>query len=1070
MMTLRYQKESTLPVRAAAALLAAILLASSPASAAYITVYGAPGYSPGVGGYGGYQAFDEIARMGAVNDAGTAVVWANKYDAAGVNIAGAALRWNSSGGAELANLGVSPTGYPNSAPFAINNAGTAVGYSIKGVISGPPLGIHAVRWAASGTTATELGDLGSSRSLAYDINEIGTAVGYSWKVNAGTLAVRWNASGTTPTQLGHLGTNADGYTSAAATAINDAGTAIGYCMKFTSSGTSLGRYAVRWNASGTAATELGHVGTVPPYDSFYSYGPTAALGINNAGTVVGYCEELVEGQTDVRPVRWDASSTVPTVLSPPGWPHRINDAGVAVGEGPTRWDASGAASPLESQGNFSGIAKDINEAGVAVGVWEVGSRFNAVYWNPDGTGVDLNSLIDPASGWTLNSAEDISDTGWIFGIGGFDPDGPGGQAAYGRSFIMQVPATVPEPSGLVLDTLAFSALLRRRRSVRAACCEMLEGRRLLSFTLAGSYNVGADPQDVICADFNNDSAADLAVANWTDNTVSVLLGHGDGTFAPAPTAATGGNPHALTVGDFNRDGALDLASANALDVSILLAQRDAAGHGTGSFQPAVTITFADFSYPQSMHAGDFNGDGLLDIATAIVFDSASQGPSSAAAVLRGDGQGNFSAPQYTGPNENNYNFTAVAAKFNGDAFDDFVAVSSIGTVVVRLGSSTGLQYSNTFSVPADYAYSIAAGRLDGDAHMDLLIGDFNGNVTVLRGNGAGGFSSVGVFATGAPVTDLALADFNGDGELDVAASKKLLEGRGDGTLAPAVDLPAGDAYAVAVGDFNGDGRPDVAAANTGSNNVAVLLNDGVWAGQTTPQVQIGDATVTEGNTGTASASFTVTLSAPSTQPVTVAYATGNSSATAGSDYQAASGTLTFAPGQTSKTLTVLVNGDRFAEPNETFVVNLSSPTNATIADAQGVGTIVDDEPRITINDVSKAEGKNGNTSFTFTVSLSAASDQPVTVSYRTVDGTATAGSDYTSASGAITFAPGQTTKTITIQVKGDNKPEPNETFYLELFSNSSNSVLTRTRGIGTILDDDNWTARIRRISQPISYQ
>ena len=113
-------------------------------------------------------------------------------------------------------------------------------------------------------------------------------------------------------------------------------------------------------------------------------------------------------------------------------------------------------------------------------------------------------------------------------------------------------------------------------------------------------------------------------------------------------------------------------------------------------------------------------------------------------------------------------------------------------------------------------------------------------------------------------------------------------------------------------------------------------------------------------------------------------------------------------------------------------------------------------PRITISDVSKAEGKNrSNTSFTFTVSLSAAYDQPVTLSYRTVNGTATAGNDYTSKSGTITFAPGETTKTITIQVKGDNKRESNETFYLDLFGLSSNALFTKNRGIGTILNDDN---------------
>src|SRR5262249_17539729 len=160
--------------------------------------------------------------------------------------------------------------------------------------------------------------------------------------------------------------------------------------------------------------------------------------------------------------------------------------------------------------------------------------------------------------------------------------------------------------------------------------------------------------------------------------------------------------------------------------------------------------------------------------------------------------------------------------------------------------------------------------------------------------------------------------------------------------------------------------------------------------------------------------------------------------------------------ETSKTITVLITGDRLAEPNETFVVNLSSPINATTADGQGVGTIADDEPRISISDVTKAEGKkNQKTQFTFTVTLSAAYDQAVTMSYRTVDGTArTSDYDYVARTGTLTFAPGETTKTITIEVKGDSKEEANETFYLDLFDNSGNSLFTKKRGLGTILNDD----------------
>ena len=184
------------------------------------------------------------------------------------------------------------------------------------------------------------------------------------------------------------------------------------------------------------------------------------------------------------------------------------------------------------------------------------------------------------------------------------------------------------------------------------------------------------------------------------------------------------------------------------------------------------------------------------------------------------------------------------------------------------------------------------------------------------------------------------------------------------------------------------------------------------------------------------------------------YATANGTATAGSDYRAAAGTLTFAPGQTSKTITVLVNGDRLGEPNETYFVNLSSPGNATIADGQGAGTIVDDEPRISISDVTRVEGNSGTTSFVFTVTLSAAYDVPVTVNFATANGTAKTGNnDYVGTSGTLTFAPGQTTKTVTVLVKGDTKKESNESFFVNL-SGATNALILDSQGVGTILNDD----------------
>jgi len=227
-----------------------------------------------------------------------------------------------------------------------------------------------------------------------------------------------------------------------------------------------------------------------------------------------------------------------------------------------------------------------------------------------------------------------------------------------------------------------------------------------------------------------------------------------------------------------------------------------------------------------------------------------------------------------------------------------------------------------------------------------------------------------------------------------------------------------------------------------------------------PRLSIGNSTVLEGNDGTTALVFTVTLSGSTGQAVSVDYATADGTATsAGSDYTAASGTLTIPAGQTTGTITVWVNGDRLAEPNKTFFVNLSNATNATnatVANGQAAGTIVDDEPRVSISNVSKAEGKNrATTLFTFTVTLSAAYDQPVTMSFATANGTATTGGgDYVAKSGTLTFAPGDTTKTITIEVKGDKQKEATEYFYLDLFDNSDNSLFTKSRGTGTILNDD----------------
>lgn len=226
-------------------------------------------------------------------------------------------------------------------------------------------------------------------------------------------------------------------------------------------------------------------------------------------------------------------------------------------------------------------------------------------------------------------------------------------------------------------------------------------------------------------------------------------------------------------------------------------------------------------------------------------------------------------------------------------------------------------------------------------------------------------------------------------------------------------------------------------------------------------LSVSDATLLEGHAGAQFAEAVVTLSEPVTKAVTVNYHTAAGTATADSDYDAVSGKLSFALGETTKTILVPVRGDRLAEPDETFVIKLAAAKNAKITGGTGVVTIHDDEPRLTINDVSLIEGNcrcGGGTAFTFTVSLSAAYDEAISIAYATADGTATvANEDYVATSGVLTFAPGETTHTFTVWVYGETTAEATEYFFVNLGGASSNASVADGQGTGLILNDDGGT-------------
>jgi hypothetical protein len=289
----------------------------------------------------------------------------------------------------------------------------------------------------------------------------------------------------------------------------------------------------------------------------------------------------------------------------------------------------------------------------------------------------------------------------------------------------------------------------------------------------------------------------------------------------------GSSPYSVAVGDFNGDGIPDLATPG----SVLL------GNGDGSFQ--APRTFSAGNSAQELAVGDFNGDGIPDLA--VVGYS-----SDTVSVLRGNGDGTFQAARFFAVGA--YPSSVAVGDFNRDGSLD-LAVADSGYegrgqgVSVLLGNGDG-----TFQAARNFAagsrpQSVAVGDFNGDGTLDLAVAnygsypEYDGTVSVLLGNGDGSFQDARNFAVGTRPQSVAVGDFNGDGTLDLAVADtgyngngqgvNVLLGNGDGSFQDARYFAAGnEPDSVAVGDFNGDGTLDLAVANYYSNTVSVLLGNG----------------------------------------------------------------------------------------------------------------------------------------------------------------------------------------------------------------------------------------------------
>jgi hypothetical protein len=368
-----------------------------------------------------------------------------------------------------------------------------------------------------------------------------------------------------------------------------------------------------------------------------------------------------------------------------------------------------------------------------------------------------------------------------------------------------------------------------------------------TFRPAGRYAAGSGPVGIVAGDFTGDGHLDLAVEDGSSNDVSILLGNGDGTFRPAGRYAAGSDPSGIVAGDFTGDGHLDLAvvdRGNSIfggsdpgGVSVLL------GNGDGTFQPAVQ--YAAGASPDGIVAGDFTGDGHLDLAVSD--EGNANGNGTGVSVLLGNGDGTFQpAKRYAA---GFLPIDIVAGDFTGNGILDLaVTDEESNSVFVLLGNGDGTFQPATGYAAGNFPLVLRAGDFNGDGRLDLAVADFEpSQISVLLGNGDGTFQTPDKNVIVPDPTAMVAGDFTRNGRLDLAVADgqlnnevSVLIGNGDGTFNPAVQYPVGSGpVAIVAGDFNGDGRLDLAVADLGSNDISILMGNGDGTFQPAVQYAVG---------------------------------------------------------------------------------------------------------------------------------------------------------------------------------------------------------------------------------------
>ncbi|MEG4045186.1 FG-GAP-like repeat-containing protein, partial [Microcoleus sp. Pol17C2] len=500
-------------------------------------------------------------------------------------------------------------------------------------------------------------------------------------------------------------------------------------------------------------------------------------------------------------------------------------------------------------------------------------------------------------------------------------------------------------------------------------------------TFKSDFNVGTNPQSVVTGDFNADGKLDIATANSGYNNVSILLGTGTGSFGNVTNFNVGTSPYSVTVGDFNSDNKSDLAVANSgsNNVSILL------GNGTGSFGAATNFNAG--TSPYSVTVGDFNSDNKSDLAVA---NSGSNNVS----ILLGDGTGSFSTSTNFGAGTTPY--SVAAGDFNADGKTDL---------------ATANNQSNNVSVLLNLAANFGAANYSAiEGSTDTVV-----NVPVTL-NATPAVDVTIPIALNPSSTATQNSDYTSPTTVTFPAGTNTLT-QNIAVTVKADNIPENAETAV----FDLGTITDGIAGTTKQTTLTIAANDAIDY-----TIAAATASIAEGNSGKTAVTFTVTRSGGIDAASSVNYAIAGT-ATNSSDYNniggtsgatGVTGTVNFAAGETSKTITFDVLGDAIIEPEETITVTLSNPVapgpTPTITTADATTTIGnDDTAGVTVNPASGLVTTEAGDSATFTVKLNSQPSANVSI-----DLSSSNPAEGTVSSNSLTFTPANWNQPQTVTVTG----------------------------------------------------